>query len=60
MEVYTNECTKNQCCKLVALTDGAVTRDISAIPLKKLKNILSNYWVSNKSNTNWSMFGPIK
>ena len=49
MEVYTSECTKNHVCKLFALTDGAVTRDMSAMPLEKLKNILSNNRVSKKT-----------
>ena len=46
MEVYANECTKNQVCKLFALADRAFTQDMSAMPLEKLKKILSNYWVS--------------
>ena len=46
-EVYTNEYSKNQFRKLVALTDGAVTREMSVMHQEKL-NILSNYWVSNK------------
>ena len=43
MEVYANECTKNQVCKLFALADRAFTQDMSAMPLEKLKKILSNY-----------------
>ena len=27
---------------------GAVTQDMSVMPFKKLKNILSSYWVDNK------------
>ena len=46
MEVYANECTKNRVCKLFALADRAFTQDMSAMPLEKLKKILSNYWVS--------------
>ena len=42
MEVYTNNYRKNQVCKLSALTDGAVTWDISVMHKEKLKNILSN------------------
>ena len=34
---------KNQFWKLVALTDKAVTQDMSAVPQEKPKNILSNY-----------------
>ena len=48
MELYTNECTKNQFCKLVALTDWVVNQDMSAMPQEKLKNILSNYLVNVK------------
>ena len=32
MEVYAKECTKNQVCKLFALTDGVVTWDMSVMP----------------------------
>ena len=43
-EVCTNECTKNQVCKLFALTDGEITGDMSAMPQwEKLKNISRNY-----------------
>ena len=50
MEVCPNKYTKNQFCKLVALTDRTVTQDLSAMPQEKLlKLILSNCWVSNKS-----------
>lgn len=43
---YTNECMENQVCKWFAHTDRTVTQDMSAISQEK--NILSNYWVSNK------------
>ena len=36
-EVYANECTKNQVCKPFALTDRAVTRDMSVIIQEKTK-----------------------
>ena len=39
---------KNQFFKLVGLADGAVTQDMSVVPQENLKNILSNYQVSNK------------
>ena len=40
MEVYIDECTKNQVCNLFALTDGADTWDMFVIPQEKLnKNI---------------------
>ena len=60
MEVYANNCMKSQVCKLFAPIDGAVTQDISVMPYKKLKVILSNYKQVIKSNTNSSIFGPIK
>ena len=47
-EVYANKCKKYQFCKLVALTNGAVTQDMSRTPEDKLQNTLSNYQVSNK------------
>ena len=34
---------ENQVFKLFALTDGAVTQDMSAMPWEKRKKILSNY-----------------
>ena len=51
---------KSQVCKLFAPIDGVVTQDISVMPYKKLKIILSNYKQVIKSNTNSSIFGPIK
>ena len=40
---------KNQVCKLFAVTDGAVTQDMSAMPSEILKSTLSNYSVSKKN-----------
>ena len=42
-EVYVNEYTKNQVCKLFALTDGAVTQDMSAMSL--CQQLLSKLYI---------------
>ena len=42
-EVYANEYTENQMCKLFALTDGALTWDMSMMSQEKQYKMLSNY-----------------
>ena len=46
--MMTNKCWENKACELFAIRGVAVTREMSEIPYKKLKEILSNYSVSNK------------
>ena len=46
--MMTNKCWENKACELFAIWGVAVTRDMSDMPYKKLKEILSNYSVSNK------------
>ena len=48
---------KNQVCKSVTLTYRAVAGDRSVMRQETLKNILSNYWVSNENHIlieNWT------
>ena len=48
---------KNQVCKSVTLTHRAAAGDRSVMRQETLKNILSNYWVSNENHIlieNWT------
>ena len=48
---------KNQVCKSVTLTYRAAAGDRSVMRQETLKNILSNYWVSNENHIlieNWT------
>ena len=38
-QLYANKYTENQVCKLFALTEGAVTLDMSKMPWEKLQKI---------------------
>ena len=51
---------ENEVCKLFALADQAVTRDMSAMSSEKRQTILATIEQVTRSNTICGIFDPIK